>query len=114
MYKRYYDGYGTNGKTLAQDGGEVIIPKENVEEKNDLSQQNAREDISLISIENEKTVPQSEVASVLPSPKGFLDNIAIDDIILIGVILLVIKDNPDDSILIIILAAIFLFGLFDK
>lgn len=102
MYKRYYDGYGTMDRSTVQDGGEVIIPKANVD------YEESQEEIT----QNGDT----QVASVLPrsAGKNLLGNIAIDDIILIGVILLVIKDAPEDSFLIIILAVIFLLGFTDK
>lgn len=105
MYKRYYDGYGSYPQRTAYNG-EVVIPEETVEE--------TKTDETPV-CDTSEAVPVAQISS---NPLGgisrMLDGIAIDDIILLGVILLVLKDSADDPMLVIILAVIFLSGLKDK
>lgn len=112
MYKRYYDGYGMN--PIHENKGEVIIPKESTDENEaDVICQNSDPE-SFTDTQNSNDASAS-IARHLPRSNGknFLSGIELDDIILIGVIILVLKDNPDDPMLILILAAIFLLGVFE-
>lgn len=133
MYKRYYDGYNTYPRSNTIYSGEVVIPRE-IEDEESAKIQEAP-DIAEVQSEPEEqstsaadsdvqlTVKDGE-AAVAAMPRGgfpsmgglnrILDDISIDDIILFGVILLVLKDSADDPLLIIILTVIFLSGLMDN
>lgn len=120
MYKRYYDGYGTYDSRKSTDAGEVIIPRQSdqetilntaADEKNVFDKAYEEKPDT----ESCQVSAPSSVAGILPfsGSKKLSNSFALDDLILIGVILLVLKDTPDDTLLIVILAAIFLLGLFD-
>ena len=117
MYKRYYDGYGPIYQRSNQQSGEVVIPKDSDTKNVDLSESaTPSEEGADTKVSGGETIVAS--SSKLPSSFGsignFLDNIEIDDIILFGVILLVLKDSADDPLLIIILTVVFLAGILDK
>lgn len=97
MYKRYYDGYGVSPRKNAY-CGEIVVPEADcAPEKKDCCE------------------CETEPASCEPGGLSrVFDNFGIDDIILIGVLLMVMKDSADDTMIIIILAVIFLSGLKDK
>lgn len=124
MYKRYYDGYNTYSRTASANNGQVVIPTDSEEENIQIAE--IKEEASPIpetETEIQFSVDKGDV-SVAALPRGgsnplgglsrIFDDIAIDDIILFGVILLVLKDSADDPLLIIILAVIFISGLMDK
>lgn len=119
MYKRYYDGYGPIYLKPNQQRGEVVIPKDS-EADNGIDLSKTEEQIQKKDTGPEISGGETLVASAgrsfssLGSIGGFLDNIEIDDIILFGVILLVLKDSADDPLLIIILTVVFLAGILDK
>ncbi len=120
MYKRYYDGYSSYPRNNTSYNGEVVIPKENVEE---IPPPDAVTESTSIEEENiEFAVHDSDTAvaamhhsasSQFGSLNKFLKDIDIDDIILFGIILLVLKDSADDPLLIIILTVVFLAGILD-
>ena len=112
MYKRYYDGDGMS--PAYENKGEVIIPKESSDEKEADAICKSSEQESFTDLQSDGVT--ASIARSLPknTGKSFLSGIELDDIILIGVIILVLKDNPDDPMLILILAAIFLLGVFEK
>ena len=120
MYKRYYDGYGTTPRSDLPQKGEVIIPrsiKDIPPEPEVYKEKEAEADFT----ENSDLSSTGEVA-VADAPdfnlsaintRGIFDNIGIDDIILIGVIVIMLKEKVDDTLLLVILAAIFIFGFID-
>lgn len=122
MYKRYYDGYGPIYQRPSG-SGEVIIPRGSEAPKKTVEDTPKEESIAAPSTENmEFSVSDGEVSVAAHKKSGLssfgnigklLDDIAIDDIILFGVILLVLKDSSDDPLLIIILTVIFLAGILD-
>lgn len=97
MYKRYYDGYGVSPQKNAY-CGEIVVPEEDCKpDTNDCCE-----------CETEPETCESGGLSRV------FDKFGIDDIILIGILLMVMKDSADDTMLIIILAVIFLSGIKDK
>ncbi|MBQ6999316.1 MAG: hypothetical protein IJN62_05985 [Clostridia bacterium] len=120
MYKRYYDGYNSYQRSNTSYSGEVVIPKESVEEtslaETIAETASAPEDNIEFTVHDSGTavaaIPKTSVSSIGGLSKLFND-IDIDDIILFGVILLVLKDSADDPLLIIILTVVFLAGLLD-
>ena len=119
MYKRYYDGYGSFERKRAIPGGEVVIPKDCTCEKEDDCPSpcdNKCEKVIHCPPTPAPCNPSNQrngLSSIL-APDGFLGNLSIDDIILFGVILLVLKDSGDDPMLIIILSVIFISGFLDN
>lgn len=124
MYKRYYDGYNTYSRNSAPYSGEVVIPKDS-EEESVQTAEIAEEPATAPEDKNEiQFTVQDGNAAVASLPRGgsnplnglsrIFDDISIDDIILFGVILLVLKDSADDPLLIMILAVIFISGLIDR
>lgn len=122
MYKRYYDGYGPIYQRPSG-SGEVIIPRGS-EAPREVTVDTVKEEASVTPpTENmEFSVSDGDVSVASHKKSGLssfgnigrlLDDIAIDDIILFGVILLVLKDSSDDPLLIIILTVIFLAGILD-
>ncbi len=133
MYKRYYDGYNTYPRNNALYSGEVVIPREiedeesaKIQEVPDITevQSDPEEQGTSVAESDAQLTVQDGEAAVAAIPRGglpsmgglsrILDDISIDDIILFGVILLVLKDSADDPLLIIILTVIFLAGLMDN
>lgn len=120
MYKRYYDGYNSYPRNTTSYNGEVVIPKENTEESAIAevvpeTPDPAEENIEFTVHDSDTAVaamPKSDIASFGGLSRLF-NNIDIDDIILFGVILLVLKDSADDPLLIIILTVVFLAGILD-
>ncbi len=120
MYKRYYDGYGAYKENTSPYSGEVVIPKESEEEiaiaeSIDTASRNAENEIQFTVHDGDSAVaalPGSR-SNPLNGLSKIFDDIALDDIILLGVILLVLKDSADDPLLIIILAVIFISGLLE-
>ncbi len=120
MYKRYYDGYNSYPRNTTSYNGEVVIPKESTEdsaiaEVTPEAPTPTEENIEFTVHDSDTAVaaiPKSNISSFGGLSKIFND-IDIDDIILFGVILLVLKDSADDPLLIIILTVIFLAGLLD-
>ena len=122
MYKRYYDGYGPIYQRPSG-SGEVIIPRGSEAPKKTVEDTPKEESTATPSTENmEFSVSDGKVSVAAHKKSGLssfgnigklLDDIAIDDIILFGVILLVLKDSSNDPLLIIILTVIFLAGILD-
>lgn len=127
MYKRYYDGYNTYPRSTADYSGEVIIPQDS---EDSTKTAEAEEILSSPEVSHTSDAPEIEFTvqdgdtAVASFNRGksvssgnlirIFDDISIDDIILFGVILLVLKDSGDDPLLLIILAVIFISGLIDK
>lgn len=109
MYKRYYDGYGSfENQRVTNNTGELVIPRACAED-NDEKNNSACCDNEI----SAECCPSPPAKGGLSSRTGFdkmLCNIALDDIILFGVILLVLKDSVDDPLLIIILTVVFISG----
>ena len=122
MYKRYYDGYGPIYQRPSG-SGEVIIPRGSEAPKEETVDTAKEETCATPPTENmEFSVSDGDISVASRKKSGLsafgnigrlLDDIAIDDIILFGVILLVLKDSSDDPLLIIILTVIFLAGILD-
>lgn len=119
MYKRYYDGYGSFERQRAISGGEVVIPKDcTCEKENDVESvctDKCEENLHCqpAPANCNPSMQKNGISSIL-APDGFLGNLSIDDIILFGVILLVLKDSADDPLLIIILSVVFISGFLDN
>ena len=120
MYKRYYDGYGSFQRQRPVSGGEVIIPEDCICEKENNCEDHCHnnkcdEDTHRPPTPASCTPPsQKNGLSSILAPDGFLGNLSIDDIILFGVLLLVLKDSADDPLLIIILSVVFISGFLDN
>lgn len=129
MYKRYYDGYGVAPDCALR--GEIITPK-CTEELNEGTQKgehignicnNAKTKNECCTEAGNQSTSYSECtpspssapccATQKPKRDNPLGNIEIDDIILLAIILIMLKEGTEDSTLIIVLGAIFLFGFID-
>ncbi len=104
MNRRYYDGYNTYHKDFSQNTGEVIVP-ESAEVENTV-------------IENESTEakPSSNTSSIasfnlLPDLGRLFPNFELDDVILLGILIVLLHDGTDDNILLIVIGFLFLAGL---
>lgn len=119
MYKRYYDGYGSFERRRGVTGGEVVIPRDCTLEKENICEpawdNKCEETLHCPPTPAPcKESNQKNGLSSILAPDGFLGNLSIDDIILFGVILLVLKDSSDDPLLIIILSVVFISGFLDN
>lgn len=107
MYKRYYDGYGTLENENSPNSGELVIPRECTEEDNAQcsckTTDNGAPAVCCQPTTSAGALPTNGLSKVF-------NNLAIDDVILFGVILLVLKDSVDDPLLIIILTVVFISG----
>ena len=103
MNRRYYDGYNTYHRDFPKSTGEVIIPEST--------------DTECIN-ETESKAPKCETntASIsafnfLPDLGGLFPNFALDDVILLGILIVLLHDGTDDNILLIVIGFLFLAGL---
>lgn len=97
MERVYYDSY-------SNDRGQIIVPK--VKEKDDNHYvDNCTDDA------REKHKCQKDSLSFFDS---ILPNLDLDDIILIGIILILLHDGTDDKLLLVIVGVIFLLGFNEK
>lgn len=103
MNRRYYDGYNTYHRDFPKSTGEVIVP-ESAETEN--------------AVENESTTPQSSSNTssitsfnLLPDLRGLFPNFELDDVILLGILIVLLHDGTDDNILLIVIGFLFLAGL---
>ncbi len=102
MARRYYDGYNTYHKDFQNtSGGEVIIPESTDAENNNES----------ISTQNESVDSKINSFNFLPDLGGLFPNFALDDVILLGILIVLLHDGTDDNILLIIIGFLFLTGL---
>ena len=87
MYKRYYDGYGSQRNSI--DRGQIIVP----EKSNDTYE--IKEDIN---------DAKSEEITITKKSNGLLEKpLELDDLILIGLLIFLLKGSDEtDPILIII------------
>lgn len=82
MYQRYYDGYGEVQKPESVVCAEnSVIPKDNME------------------------------ITALPKQKNIFGNFAIDDLLLVGVFLLLLNEDCDDKLMLIIIGFLFISGI---
>ena len=103
MNRRYYDGYNTYHRDFPKNDGEVIIPE-------------SAETESVI--ESENNVKSADTNSIgisafnlLPDLGGLFPNFALDDVILLGILIVLLHDGTDDTILLIAIGFLFLTGL---
>lgn len=82
MYQRYYDGYTEDNLNIAKTTPSPIVLSENT----------------------------AEVTSI-KNPKGIFGNFEADDILLIGVFLLLLNEDCDDKLMLIIIGFLFFSGL---
>lgn len=121
MYRRYYDGYNNYEQDRQDAGqGEVVVPRSadeaaveasaNVQDATEIAGQEGtnRSDLEF-TIEN----GEAAVASCRRRGGGLFDRFELDDLILIGVLILVLQDSVDDTLLLVILGFIFLVGFLD-
>ncbi len=123
MYKRYYDGYGVHPDCRPR--GEVITPKCAEEPREDCAcdenpcnvcdDSTGRQDCNdRCECEVHRECNPPARGQTRKSRGGnIFDNIEIDDIILLAVIVIMLKEGVEDSTLILVLGAIFLFGFID-
>lgn len=128
MYKRYYDGYSSVSALPRR--GEVITPrcaeeapcKSEREEGlcRDLNSSRCSDECVCdtktgcdSSRDTPHCPPSDCCADSKPKARRLLEGIEIDDIILLAIIIVMLKEDTGDSTLIIILGAIFLFGFID-
>ncbi len=101
MNRRYYDGYNTYHRDFPKSTGEVIIPESTEAES---------------VTENEVQNSETNTASIsgfnfLPDLGGLFPNFALDDVILLGILIVLLHDGTDDNILLIVIGFLFLAGL---
>ena len=101
MNRRYYDGYNTYHKDFPKNTGEVIIPESTEAER---------------VTETETQHSETNTASIssfnfLPDLGGLFPNFALDDVILLGILIVLLHDGTDDNILLIVIGFLFLAGL---
>lgn len=100
MNRRYYDGYNTYHKDFPKSTGEVIIPEST--ENNQEVEPTANESHNAGSIAS---------FNLLPDLGGLFPNFALDDVILLGILIVLLHDGTDDNILLIVIGFLFLAGL---
>ena len=88
MYQRYYDGYGRRQNDEFSEP--EIIPSETLPEKICIADNNIQ-----ISKRNE----------------GILSSLKLDDILLIGILLVMLNDDCDDKLMLIIIGFLFISGI---
>ncbi len=107
MNRQFYDGYGSGPNRSARcDMGEVIIPKcaevpEPCEKEHHFSH------------EKEECGDNRQMCAC-KSPTGLeslFPNFQLDDIILLGIAILLLHDGTEDTLLLIVIGFLFLVGL---
>lgn len=126
MYRRYYDGYNNYEQDRRDAGqGEVVVPRSadeaaveasaNVQDAAEIAGQEGtnRSDLEFTIENGEIENGEAAVASCRRRGGGLFDRFELDDLILIGVLILVLQDSVDDTLLLVILGFIFLVGFLD-
>lgn len=118
MYRRYYDGYNSYEQDKRADGqGEVVVPQAEeaaaevsagVQDAAEIARQEepGRAADLQFTIENGNSAASCR-------RRGLFDRFELDDLILIGVLILVLQDSADDTLLLVVLGFIFLTGFLD-
>ena len=120
MYRRYYDGYNNYEQDRREAGqGEVVVPRAaeetaaeaaTVQETAEIArQEDDRQSDLQFTIEN----GEAAVAGRRNRGGGLFDRFELDDLILIGVLILMLQDAVDDTLLLVVLGFIFLVGFMD-
>ena len=87
MYQRYYDGYG--------DVNAVQTPEEPIQNE---------------TFSNEICVADNEI-QIAKKNDGILGSLKLDDILLIGILIVMLSDDCDDKLMLIIIGFLFVSGL---
>lgn len=116
MYRRYYDGYNHYEQDKREaDQGEVVVPRTKEEpqaEAGEIARQDA--DRAEANGDLQFTIEDGNPAAAACRRRGgVFDRFEIDDLILLGVIVLVLQDSVDDTLLLVVLGFIFLVGFLD-
>ncbi len=116
MYRRYYDGYNRYEQDKQEAGqGEVVVPHTK-EEPQPQAGEIAGQDTGRPEADGDLqfTIEDGNPAVAACRRRGGLfDRFEIDDLILLGVIVLVLQDSVDDTLLLVVLGFIFLVGFLD-
>lgn len=127
MYRRYYDGYNNYEQDRrAAEQGEVVVPRAadaavteaaaetsaGVQDAAEAGlQQSAARQVADGDLQF--TIENGQAAGCRRRGGGLFDRLELDDLILIGVIILVLQDSVDDTLLLVVLGFLFLVGFLD-
>ena len=95
MYRRYYDGYGENELL----NNEIALNSP-VDITSDI-------EISEGNIDNSNDLPTMEISSKSLGNGGLLSSLYIDDLLLLGVLLVLLSQDCDDKLILIIIGFVF-------
>lgn len=94
MYQRYYDGYDSYDSYEECNENNDIIPAE----------------YSVLQSDDAAITSQTPAVALFGSGENILGPLAIDDILLIGVLLFLLHEECDDKLMIIIIGFVLLAG----
>ena len=133
MSRVYYDGYGGNGQIIVPKKMQHCHDEKVCHEKEKMHCENERVHCEKeeICCEEEKECSKNEChesekiccrneeikcnnSNSLFSLDSFLPNLALDDIILLAIVLILLHDGTEDKLLLVIVGIVFLLGFDNK